>query len=92
MVDPARQIMEMLAAVCPGGRLVLTVPNGRTDRQAAMGKREDGTAYWGHIHFWSPESWPLYIADVVDGHASFSTDVLDSGQNIAIIRKNHELR
>ncbi|MEG2336387.1 MAG: hypothetical protein RSC04_01440, partial [Bacteroidales bacterium] len=34
-----------------GGTLVISVPDGRKD------------TYSGHIQFWSPESWAVFIED-----------------------------
>ena len=46
---PEQAISNMLAAVKPGGKLFLTVPDGRKD------------TWEGHIHFWSPESFALLL-------------------------------
>ena len=46
---PEQAISNMLAAIKPGGKLFLTVPDGRKDTWA------------GHIHFWSPESFALLL-------------------------------
>lgn len=44
------KVLKNIAAACnKGGRFILTVPDGRTD------------IYKGHINFWSPESWKIYI-------------------------------
>lgn len=45
------------------GTLIFTVPDGRLNTQSAGKLREDGSSYWGHIHFWSPESWALFLKD-----------------------------
>jgi 2-polyprenyl-3-methyl-5-hydroxy-6-metoxy-1,4-benzoquinol methylase len=46
---PEQAISNMLAAIKPGGKLFLTVPDGRKD------------TWEGHIHFWSPESFALLL-------------------------------
>jgi 2-polyprenyl-3-methyl-5-hydroxy-6-metoxy-1,4-benzoquinol methylase len=47
---PADIVREMIRATKPGGMIVITVPDGRKD------------TWEGHIHFWSPESFKLFIA------------------------------
>ena len=66
-----RNIVEMLA---PAGTALVTVPNGRTD------------TFEGHINFWSPESWNVFVREACQGfevEAGLNeTDVT----NFAIIR------
>jgi 2-polyprenyl-3-methyl-5-hydroxy-6-metoxy-1,4-benzoquinol methylase len=54
---PGRALANLLDQVSPGGLLVLTVPDGRVDQ------------YVGHIHFWSPESWKLFLEEACPGFA-----------------------
>lgn len=50
LLYPARALENLLAMVASSsGTLLLTVPNGRTD------------TYEGHINFWSPESWKVFV-------------------------------
>jgi len=60
-----RNVLKMLAN--PGAVLV-TVPNGRTD------------TFDGHINFWSPESWNVFLENTCDG-LSFKTGVVEEGLN-----------
>lgn len=53
---PAIALRNLLSIKAKGGVLILSVPNGRMD-QAAQ-----------HIHFWSPESWNLFIKDTAIGY------------------------
>jgi len=46
---PASIIEQMLRVTKPGGAVIITVPDGRKD------------TWEGHIHFWSPESFKLFI-------------------------------
>lgn len=46
---PADIVRDMIRAVKPGGMIMITVPDGRKD------------TWEGHIHFWSPESFKLFI-------------------------------
>jgi 2-polyprenyl-3-methyl-5-hydroxy-6-metoxy-1,4-benzoquinol methylase len=46
---PHEVIQDMLKVIKEGGKIVITVPDGRKD------------TWDGHIHFWSPESFKLFI-------------------------------
>ncbi|WP_192576534.1 class I SAM-dependent methyltransferase, partial [Halomonas lysinitropha] len=46
---PEVALDNLLSGLNYKGRLFITVPNGRED------------TFSGHIHFWSPESWRLFI-------------------------------
>ncbi|MHC4917529.1 MAG: class I SAM-dependent methyltransferase, partial [Planctomycetota bacterium] len=61
LVDPAAAVENLLGMLESGGRLVLTVPDGREDSvPAGSGSIESGS-FSGHIHFWSPESWSIFL-------------------------------
>lgn len=53
---PRRALDTILGALPPGGRMVLTVPDGRIDFSRY------------HINFWSPESWRVFVADSAPGY------------------------
>jgi len=61
LIDPELAIQHMLNHLEAGGTLFLTVPNGRKDSLPAMGKFPNQKGYWGHINFWSMESWGLFL-------------------------------
>ncbi|MFK7993210.1 MAG: class I SAM-dependent methyltransferase [Granulosicoccus sp.] len=88
MVNPEEQLRALLAALNSGGYLILTVPDGRLDTHPALSMRDDGSGYWGHINFWSPESWKIFIDYCCKGQATFRTGAMDQGQNYAFIRKH----
>lgn len=46
---PEDILNNLISHLNPGGKIIITVPNGRLD------------FFEGHIHFWSPESWLLFI-------------------------------
>ncbi|MBK0383041.1 class I SAM-dependent methyltransferase [Pedobacter sp. SD-b] len=46
---PELIITNLTQALNHGGKIIITVPNGRID------------FFEGHIHFWSPESWELFL-------------------------------
>ena len=82
---PADRVQKFIARMNPGGQLVLKVPNGRVDTLIARNEREDGTGYWGHINFWSPESWHLFLEDAVDQPATIETQLMPTGGNFALV-------
>lgn len=86
LVRPDRAVAGMLAACRPGGAVVLTVPNGRHDTMGAGEQVGDGVAYVGHINFWSPQSWAVFLEQQCPD-AKVHTELLPTGYNLAIIRK-----
>ena len=49
LLYPDKALKNILNMIDDNGILLLTVPNGRTD------------IFLGHINFWSPESWKIFI-------------------------------
>ena len=49
LLFPDKALKNILKMVANNGTLVVTVPNGRLD------------TFLGHINFWSPESWKVFI-------------------------------
>ncbi|MGB7406939.1 MAG: class I SAM-dependent methyltransferase [Pontixanthobacter sp.] len=49
LLEPQMALKTLIDATAPGGLLVLTVPDGRSD------------TFKGHLQFWSPESWASWI-------------------------------
>lgn len=86
MVEPADALLALTRLLTPGGTLVLTVPDGRKDQHAPVAIREDGRSYWGHINFWSPESWELFLRRELDPAYDIECGLCDSGENHAFIR------
>lgn len=73
LLHPARALHNLLAATREQGAVILTVPNGRID------------TYEGHINFWSPESWPVFLSDSAPGHCQ-TLGLLEAGRvNVAIL-------
>ena len=50
LLYPEDVITNLINRLNPSGILFLTVPNGRLD------------SYYGHINFWSPESWQVFLS------------------------------
>lgn len=51
LLYPDRAMNNLIEMLNPNGVLLLTVPNGRVD------------TYNGHINFWSPESWEIFLKE-----------------------------
>ncbi len=86
LVEPEVAVRRLLDAVPAGGHVVLTVPDGRHDSLGAKNHDPENGRYGGHIHFWSSESWPLFLNGVC-GDCDISTQQLPTGQLFAAIRR-----
>lgn len=84
LVDPEVALRSLLGLVDGTGWLVLTVPDGRTDTFPPGPLRNAGDAYVGHINFWSPESWQLFIRRAAVDHA-VECGQLSTGENVAFV-------
>jgi 2-polyprenyl-3-methyl-5-hydroxy-6-metoxy-1,4-benzoquinol methylase len=74
LVRPGQALKNLLGMLNSSGIAIVTVPNGRLD------------TYHGHINFWSPESWEIFIKDVCNGHDIETGLWLRSRKNFAIIK------
>lgn len=90
---PDKALRRLLELTSAGGKLVITVPNGRLDQQKADFMFQDGQGYNGHINFWSPESWAVFLRSVVGEPYQIETGTFGFGKggpnknNWAIITK-----
>ncbi|HAS47588.1 MAG TPA: hypothetical protein DCS93_44335 [Microscillaceae bacterium] len=76
LLYPQQALENLLASLSPQGTCILTVPNGRIDN------------YNGHINFWSPESWEIFVQQVCGQNYTFETLYMDEAiKNMAIITK-----
>ncbi len=73
LLFPDKALRNILAMLNRPGIAFVTVPNGRVD------------TYRGHINFWSPESWQVFLKDVC-GDDSVETGITEEGANFAIIK------
>lgn len=87
LVNPGRAVKKLFAMLNPGGSLIITIPEGRKDTFAAGKKRADGTAYWGHINFWSPENWPVFLHEQLPSSKKIKTGLLNRSKLYGIIKK-----
>ena len=79
LLNPEEALRNLMNYVKLKGYLVLGVPNGRLD------------TYEGHIQFWSPESWEVFLrrnlSEISLSH--FQTFQIENNKtNLAIIRNN----
>lgn len=74
ILHPAKAFKNLLDMVEDRGILCITVPNGRND------------TFIGHINFWSPESWDVFIAENCGG-LKFNTGGVEKTLLYAIIYK-----
>lgn len=86
LVDPEAALRRMLALVPPGGRVVVTVPDGRRDTFPAHRFDEAFGAFKGHVNFWSAESWRFFFEQRFPAHGAV-TSMLPSGQLIAVVTR-----
>jgi SAM-dependent methyltransferase len=86
LIRPDLALQHMLTLLRPGGALVLTVPDGRLDTFGAGRRLDNGRGYWGHINFWSPESWEVFVT-LNAGNAETALGTVATGENYAILRR-----
>lgn len=76
LLHPARALRNVVAMLADSGVALFTVPNGRID------------TFDGHINFWSPESWAVFVQENCAGH-TVQMGLMESGQNnYAVIARN----
>jgi len=74
LLYPDKALGNVIRMIADSGTALLTVPNGRTD------------IFEGHINFWSPESWDVFVKEICQGFG-VTTGLLESGHtNFAIIK------
>lgn len=67
LLYPERALRNLVDMLAPDGVLILAVPNGRLDHFA------------GHINFWSPESWRVFLETTCPGF-EIATGLLGNGR------------
>ena len=76
LLHPDKALRNVGAMLAPSGVALVTVPNGRTD------------TFEGHINFWSPESWDVFVKQVCNG-LTVKTGLIENDQNnYAVITRN----
>jgi SAM-dependent methyltransferase len=78
LLYPNKALQNLLRMLDKDGALMVTVPNGRID------------TYEGHINFWSPESWQVFIESHTPGFQSEIGLMVDHDVNFALIRRGRD--
>lgn len=68
LLHPDKALRNVVSMLADSGVALVTVPNGRTD------------TFEGHINFWSPESWDVFVRKVCEGLA-VKTGLIENDQN-----------
>lgn len=74
LLYPERALQSLLSTIAPDGFALITVPDGRQD------------AFAGHIHYWSPESWLLFLQKHTNGWRVQTGTFHFGTKNFALIR------
>ena len=74
LLHPDKALLNILSMISKSGIALITVPDGRVD------------TFDGHINFWSPESWAIFIENNCSG-LDVETGFIDDKINFAIITK-----
>jgi 2-polyprenyl-3-methyl-5-hydroxy-6-metoxy-1,4-benzoquinol methylase len=56
LLHPDKALRSVIGMLDDSGVALVTVPNGRVD------------TFDGHINFWSPESWQVFLEQTCEGH------------------------
>lgn len=76
LLHPDKALRNVTRMLAGSGVALVTVPNGRTD------------TFEGHINFWSPESWDVFVKQICEGF-SVKTGLMENDQNnYAVITRN----
>lgn len=75
LLHPDKALRSVAGMLAEPGVALVTVPNGRVD------------TFDGHINFWSPESWRVFLEQTCEGF-TIKTGLIEDGQtNYAIISR-----
>jgi len=75
LLYPDNALRNLLQMMASSGVALLTVPNGRTD------------TFEGHINFWSPESWRVFVERNC-ANCTIETGLMEDGAtNFAVVSK-----
>ena len=78
LLHPRQGIINLLTMLKQTGIAIITVPNGRLD------------TYTGHINFWSPESWQIFIESISQNNYNCNVGLIkdiSNKTNYAILYK-----
>ncbi len=66
---PQKALKNLLQLMHKNSKILITVPNGRVDN------------FSGHIFFWSPESWELFINENAGENCNIETGLYNKNKN-----------
>ena len=75
LLYPDQALTQVVGMLAPSGVALVTVPNGRID------------TFEGHINFWSPESWSVFLNNLCDGYTVKTGAMEDDKHIFAIIKR-----
>ena len=75
LLHPDKALRSVVGMLDESGVALVTVPNGRVD------------TFDGHINFWSPESWQVFLEQTCEGHAIKTGLIEDGKTNYAVISR-----
>jgi 2-polyprenyl-3-methyl-5-hydroxy-6-metoxy-1,4-benzoquinol methylase len=75
LLHPQKALRNVVQMLATSGTALLTVPNGRTD------------TFEGHINFWSPESWEIFVKETCEGFEVNTGELPTDGCNFAIVKR-----
>jgi len=76
LLYPEEALVNLIAMMNENRKILITVPNGRND------------TFGGHINFWSPESWEVFIKKNTQGLYTETGSLQNKNVNYAIIKKS----
>lgn len=79
LLNPDQALGNMIDMMSNDSVCLITVPNGRIDQ------------YEGHINFWSPESWEVFIKNNCKGFSVKTGTLMSKKNNYAVI-SNRDLK
>ena len=74
LLHPQKALRNIVSMIAPSGSALLTVPNGRID------------TFEGHINFWSPESWDVFVRETCEGFEVTTGLLEEDRHNFAIVK------
>lgn len=79
LLHPEEALKNIAQLTNENGVLIITVPNGRVD------------SYGGHINFWSPESWQVFIENNLDKTTfTHKFKLFNNNRNIFVLVSKNE--
>ncbi len=72
LLFPSKALKNLIDMISKSGVALLTVPDGRID------------TFEGHINFWSPESWEVFVRDMCNGFEVETGSLRGNGPNSKI--------